>query len=401
MNMAMMDRRAKFLAVLAFLIVSISSLRTLPFLRPWGADLHNLVVYQHCTEGRSPYSIGGRDCGDLWGRDLAYPPLLYHCYRWVRPLSLDTAMQIWTVFQVAAFTAILYAWARRIPKREKREDDWEIALFGGLLLLQYPLVFSLERGCTDVWAVLCVTGAAWLLVRRYFVYAGVALGLATAYKLYPLFSCVVIALGLCLGAWGRALRSRERWDWVRLSGGALLAFVAVFLIFFDDSRRYFFDVLPAFAKRGNPLVVFSHSLASTVGPEFPNFTLALFGSIVAVWVWAAGRAFARGDVAGAVAGALAVSTYLQGTSWDYNLVTTYPLLVVMFLRARQSGRWGVLAIGLIGIIGDRQIYQAPEPALLTPTFHIAIQVAFLILSAVVVATTAPSESAAEPKKVSV
>src|SRR5207244_8199294 len=113
----------------------------------------------------------------------------------------------------------------------------------------------------------------------------------------------------------------------------------------------------------------------------PNFTLALFGSIVAVWVWAAGRAFARGDVAAGVAGALAVSTYLQSTSWDYNLVTTYPLLVVMFLRARQSGRWGVLAIGLIGIIGERQIYQAPQATLLTPAFHVGVQLAFLLLSA--------------------
>ena len=92
-------------------------------------------------------------------------------------------------------------------------------------------------------------------------------------------------------------------------------------------------------------------------------------ALLAPWVWGMGRAVARGELAMAFAGALAVSTYVQGTSFDYNLITTYPLLLLLFLEARRTDRWGLLVFGLFAIIGDRRLFMTPGATILTPNFH--------------------------------
>ena len=75
----------------------------------------------------------------------------------------------------------------------------------------------------------------------------------------------------------------------------------------------------------------------------------------------------------------------------YNLVTTYPLLVVMFLRAQKDQRWGLLALGLIAIVGERELYGTPGMGILTPHFRIGLQLAFLVLCAIVVAAGDPRQ----------
>ena len=73
-----------------------------------------------------------------------------------------------------------------------------------------------------------------------------------------------------------------------------------------------------------------------------------------------------------------ISTYFAGTSWDYNLVTTYPLLVVLFTRAMGGGgaiAGVLLVVGLVGIVGHRAVF-AGNAALLR--LHVALQWAFLL-----------------------
>jgi hypothetical protein len=402
----LIDRRAKFLILVAFLVVSIGSLRSLPALTPWGADLQNLLLYHHCAIGRSPYTVSAHECGDPWNRGLYYPPLLFRSYIWTRSLTLHVAIRIWTVFQIAAFLGVLVLWSRRLaaadtrwagpePRAEDRTDlRWEIPIFCGLLLFQYPFAFTLERGGSDVWAVVAVTLAALFLVKKQHFAAGVALGLATAYKLYPLFACAVIVSGLLLAAWrsspGATWRLRLRSSTAALSvaAGAALTFAAVFLVFWRDSRRYFFAVLPEFSTTLPWTTPISHSLTSVAGAGHAGFARLVFAGVAGVWVWAAGRAFQRGEIATPVAGALALSTYLQATSYDYNLVTTYPLLLLTFLKARATDRWGVLALGLLSIVGERQLFADQKGVLLNPTTHVLLQVAFLVQSAVLLASDA-------------
>ena len=73
------------------------------------------------------------------------------------------------------------------------------------------------------------------------------------------------------------------------------------------------------------LLALGHSVSSAVGSQYPGFANLICGALLGLWGWAGARAIARGEEAWALAGALAVCTYASRTSWDYNLVTTYPL----------------------------------------------------------------------------
>jgi len=109
-------------------------------------------------------------------------------------------------------------------------------------------------------------------------------------------------------------------------------------------------------------------------------------ALLALWAWAGARAIARGEDWWALAGALAVSTYNQRTSWDYNLITVYPLLVLLLLRARRTNRWALLAFGVFTIAGDRRLFTFPNAHFLTYQLQLALELAFLAVTALVVAS---------------
>ena len=58
-----LDRRTKFLLLVAFMVLSIASLPQLPFNAPWGIDLQNVHAFQKCAAGRSVYLIDAAVCG--------------------------------------------------------------------------------------------------------------------------------------------------------------------------------------------------------------------------------------------------------------------------------------------------------------------------------------------------
>jgi len=151
-------------------------------------------------------------------------------------------------------------------------------------------------------------------------------------------------------------------------------------VFFKDAKIYLFDVLPKYAGFLTYASEYSHSLPTYVGDGWRLYGKLMSLALLAPWVWGMGRAVARGELAMAFAGALAVSTYVQGTSFDYNLITTYPLFLLLFLEARRTDRWGLLVFGLFAIIGDRRLFMTPGASILTPTFHFVVELAFLVVA---------------------
>ncbi len=385
--------RVKFLLVVAFLVLCVASLQVMPVLTPWGADLQNLQAYARCAaDGRSPYGIAGWACGDLWNRGFYYPPFLLACFRWTRPLTLAAAMYIWTVFLFAAFAAIFWVWAKKIARPAAPPGErHQVVIFCALLLLQFPFVFALERGNTDTVNVLLYSLAALLFVRRRIWWAGMAAGVAAGFKLSPMVAIVTVT--------GALLLARARvgtWTWLRFSGGALATFALTLLIFFRDSRTYLVEVLPKYANTPSLLSAWNHATPSFVGDDYPGFALLLSLCLVAAWVWAGARALERGDDALALAGALAVSTFVQRISFDYNLISVYPLLLLLFLRAQATNRFALLAFGLVAIAGDRRLFATSGAVLLTPHLHLAVELAFLVVAALVVAQPAAGGPAPAP-----
>jgi hypothetical protein len=368
-----------------------ASLTAIPFWQPWGLDLHNVHIFQQCVKGRSPYLVDAHACGDILDRPFYYPPFLFAFFRWTRPFSLQTSMYIWTVFMFVAFVGIFWAWARKIAREPAHGELHEVVVFCVLMLLQYPFVFALERGNTDTAGIVLYTVGAALFVRRRIWLAGMAFGLDAGFKLSPIIAILILTAAL-LGAW----RSVGTWTWLRFGGGALTAFALSMLVFFRDAKIYLFDTLPTYAKQMSFAAPYSHSVATYVGEGYRNYAGFLCICLGAAWAWAGKRALARGDAAPALAGALAVSTFTQATSFDYNLITTYPLLLLLFLRARRTNRWALLAFGVIAIFGDRRLFMLPNPVVLTPHLHLAIELAFLVVAALVVGRPADDEPAPAP-----
>src|SRR5215470_17493006 len=116
MRLFAIDRRTKFLLLVAFMVLSIADLPQLPFNSPWGVDLHNVHQFEKCVKGRSPYLVDAAACGDVQSRPFYYPPFLFAFFRWMRPLTLEATMYIWTAFLLAATSACFYLWARKISK---------------------------------------------------------------------------------------------------------------------------------------------------------------------------------------------------------------------------------------------------------------------------------------------
>jgi hypothetical protein len=265
-------------------------------LLPWGADLHNVHVYEHCTHGRSPYLIGGAECGDFWRRSFPYPPLLYALFFWTRSLTLATSMRIWGIFLYAAFIAIFYVWTRLIASEPLAKGDrtrYEVPVFCALLLFQYPFVFALERGNTDTVTVLFYTAGAYLFTRRRLWLAGAAVGVAAGFKLHPVLAVAALVMSLLL-----ALRDPDRrvgggrqvgkLDWLRFGGGALVAFAATLLAFPESSLIYLRKMLPAFAATFTPDSEFGHAVSSAVGSQYPGVANLICGHC-----WGSGAGQAR------------------------------------------------------------------------------------------------------------
>jgi len=380
--MPLLDKRTKFLLLVGFMVVCMASLAAIPVLDPWGMDMHNIHVFQQCSgsSGQSPYQINAKVCGDKLGRPFNYPPFLFAFFRWVRPLPLDATMRIWTTFLVVAFAGIFFTWNRKIVRPPQQGARHETVAFCILLLLQYPFVFALERGNTDTVNVIFYTLAAFLFVRRRIWLAGMAAGLAAGFKLSPIIAVATLTGGLLV-----ARAQAGRWAWLRFGGGAATAFALTLLVFPRESRRYLFDVLPHYADSLTPAREWAHSIPSLVGGNYGVFGTSLCLLLMAVWAWACGRAIARGEAGVAFAGSLAISTYVPRTSYDYNLISTYPLLLLLLLRAQRTNRWGLLAFGVFAIAGDRRLFLIPGAKVFTPQLHVAIQVAFLVIAALVIA----------------
>ena len=299
----------------------------------------------------------------------------------MRPLTLETTMRIWTMFLIGSFVGIFRAWAKHVTRERPVGERYQVVIFCALLLLQFPFVFAMERGNTDTVNVLLYTVAAVLFVRGRILLAGVAAGIAAGFKLSPIVAIVAMTGALVLarapgGPVGLAALRRRRAGRLRADAASC-----------SSARR---SATCWMCCRSTPTR--SRSRRSGVtrsrrssAPTTTSSECSWAPACVAAWVWAGARALARGDAAMALAGSLAVSTYIPRTSYDYNLISTYPLLLLLFLRAQRTNRWALLAFGVFAIAGDRRLFSFSGAKVLTPGLHLALELAFLVVAAVVTA----------------
>lgn len=365
-------RTLKLAAVFLLLAVSVPSFLTMPFGLPAALDFQNLWAFHDCFARDTPYAASGAACGDVQHREMRYPPLLYWAFAWTRLLTFEAAGQLFMVV-VAVGTLAAVAWWLWRGTGEPGADAAD-GLFAGLLMAQYPLLFAVERGNNDVVPLLLWTAAAHLYGGGRRGAAGVVGGLAAITKLYPAFACLVVAVGAAVQA---VRRSGARRGFVAFALGGVVAVVAGFVVVWSDSVDYFTVHLPRIAALRPSPAPFAHPLQ--------NLWAAGGGWVLGVplllsWCAASALTFER-DPELSFAGGLAISTYFAGVSWDYNLITAYPLLVLLFRRMAAPGAgwlpFALLMIGLVGMVGHRGLVTTEAAA----KAHIAIQWVFLVATA--------------------
>ena len=378
-----------FLAVLVVLGLSVATFKSVPPSgKPWGLDLQNLHAFHACSFKDAPYEAKGFQCGDWLRRPFVYPPLLYWSFVWTRGLTWETVRDAWTVLTGAILVASPILLTRGAGDRLARGAA---ILFGVVLGTQFPAVFAFERGNTDIPVVLFWSVGALLYLKGHRISAGLLIGAMAPYKLYPAVGCVVLVAGLA----GMALRGdrARRVEALRFAGGLFLGAVIPTLFLAGMTSKYLRDVLPGFAAHLPGVSLHSHSVPATFRPPLYGPKL-VSGALILLW---SGAAFLRFDKnpREVLVGALAITTYVAGTSFDYNLVTAYPLLVVLALRAMKTAgkpalwAWASLGLGVLGVCADHAWFTGH------PRGHVVVQVVWLLLTAGLLAWRAEPEPSLE------
>ncbi len=369
-----------FWACVALLLLSLNAHELIPSMQPSGIDFQNFWTFHHCVHKDQPYGIAGPECHDAWNRPIVYPPALYWFFAWTRPFAFERALRLWRQVLVLLMLPPLFV-GFTTRRARGAAGAVETAAFWLLLLGQFPMAFALERGNCDALVVAVWAVASWFAMRRSSFFSGFFSGIAVALKVYPLFAVAVAGAGML------AAGERRSAGWRIAAFFSLGVFVAVggaFLVSLHQSELYVTKVLPAFAKQGAlPQSVFSHSIPE-LAEDLHHGKLAFIPTALVIGSWTlASLRHMRHRPELCFAGALACSTYGARTSYDYNLVTTYPLLLVLFVdavrgtsRSRDTG-WVLLGLGLLSVVGDCHFFASPDYVKL----HILLQLLWLSLTA--------------------
>jgi hypothetical protein len=352
--------------VIAILLASVPAVAGIPFGPFLGLDFQNLDAFHDCVARNNPYLATGAECGDFGARDMNYPPLLYWSFAWTRWLPFAAGALLWAAVVLGGVLVATLAW---LPRAR-----WNIvvAVFVILLILQYPALFSMERGNNDVLVLLLWTAATLLFVSGRVGWAGALAGIAAAMKLYPTFAAIVVGTGLVWWAW-RDRSARRRL--LLFSAGGVLAVAVAVVATFDQTMLYFADELPQLTSTRPPLSTYTHAL-DNIAPAGVSWFLSL--PLLGLWMVASARRLPE-DPTLIFAGGLAISTYFSSVSYDYNLITVYPLLVLLFVRATDRPwsplAFGLLLLGLVSVVGHRDWFMGSDLAMRT---HIGLQWLWLV-----------------------
>jgi len=347
------------LSILAVvLLLSVSSYKMIPFGNIDGLDFNNVYQFITCSEiikkdfAGNIYIASPAVCGDVNERPFVYPPLLYHSLSWVKLFpTFESALIGWRIFTILSMLLCLYFWVNNF-----RHYLYSLP-FTIILLMQFPSMFALERGGSDILIIIFWTISYSLFKRKYFYISGIFASAAALAKIYPIFSLAIITCSLLTKSFlddPKKIISREKISTKFIIGVISAMILNTFL--FRDQWFGFFKLISNFASWETPLTYLSHSLQSILAPKI--FSKLIFLFMISIWTIKA-IFDKKNDPKISFAGTLAISTYYSNVTYDYNLITTYPFLVIIFSELIINWKWSryfVLLALTIAITGHRGLY---------------------------------------------
>lgn len=336
------------LAILGLILIfSIPSYKLIPFGTPDGLDFHNIYSYSKCTETinlkfeNNIYHAHGADCKDAMNRPFVYPPLLYYSTLWVSHFdTFESARLAWRLFIVLGLLWSIYIWLGTI------NNFLRVLPFTLLLFFQFPMIFALERGNNDILVILTWTFSYYFFKKGRDTISGLFAVMSVLMKVYPLFAIIIPILGFVV--------SREYLRLKKYLIGVLTGGIVIY-ISFNWLWYSFFQIIKEFSGHRMVFGVINHSVQYLSSNKLVN-TLT-FVTILATWVYR--YRFDRRQSAVTLSGALAISTFYSATSFDYNLITTYPLILILISGQIETFNFKkfLILLGLvIGLFGNRYMF---------------------------------------------
>lgn len=310
----------------------------------WGYDFSSLWNYQNCEAAQpSPYTVPDGACGD--SRPMLYPPLLYQSFSWTRVLPLREATVLWSVLLL-----LMVAWSIRFWSGSR--GKFFLLICCGLLL-QMPFIFSVERGNNDAIVVLLWSFAMMAIRAGWIVPASMLVALCVHLKIYPVVACLLIVMVFFRSAKLSLTSILKRREGLFLGS---LAIFGVALFFTPQTMNYWLDVFPRLGASRLPIEFFlQHSVASL----FPDTKFLGELCFISFLIWI-GWKLPIDDEELVFAMALALSTYLPRATFDYNLITLYPFLALLFQRAVRSVDWRTPFIIAVSVLIGLRFFLSSE-----------------------------------------
>jgi hypothetical protein len=355
----------------------------------FGWDFLNLYEFHHCEYRDTPYLEAAIGC-DARAWPMDYPPLLYWSFTWVRWLSFEMAYSIWVICIAVGILGTAWLWSVRMEGSPVLPKSYRSLFAIGLLLL-FPSGFAITTGNNDM-LVLVLWSASWLaFVNGGLFVAGLIAGAAIAYKLYPAFAAALVIATLAV---------RDRQASVRFTLGVGSTLLVQGLLFSSQIAAYLPGNFRNFVLDLREPNWFEHSVpaidrAFLGGP----YGLLISGAVFLSWLAAFARPW-KTDISLIFAGALAISTFFAATSYDYNLITTFPLLVYLFVVSTTSAglRSNVLFLCLLGglfVLGNRNLTMWLDRG---RQWHGVLQVVWLLGLAAALYWTSPGRRRLESRE---
>jgi hypothetical protein len=236
---------------------------------------------------------------------------------------------------LAGSIAIVAAILRRVAPEQ--------ALASTLLLAWNPVVWyeTLGNGHNDVPMVFWILLAGWLVMKRRYTWASLALMMGTLFKFIPI---LLLPAVVCI-AWRNLGTPRLRWRFVLLTGaGCALVLVLAYAPFWVGTQVFGID-RRAHLLSGSIPAVAVQVLQSRLGPDLADTLVStLAAAITLAWaLWQAKRAARHPDWSGFAEAAFnTLMFYLLVTClWFQQWYTLWPIGLAPLLPNRQRG-WALL-----------------------------------------------------------
>lgn len=298
-------------------------------------------------------------------RAMVYPPVVLHSFKWVQGMPYKDALSIWVVIIFISSLASCWIWIRN------RDYFWGSYIVLGLLMFQFPMGFALERANNDVIVLALGSLAYACFCKNRLFLTGLLLGGATAYKVYPAVTTVVIFLGLTQLNYQKVNLSTLKKSIVKYRGAIFGFIIGTFLpilLFLQDYADWYNNVLPHFMGIKHSPHYTNHNFQINRMPEVGLLVGLL---VLFLWIKKIRKFEDEAKLPILFSFALAIGNYFPGTSNDYNLICSIPFILMLVRyssQIRDKVIFGMM-VGAVAILHSFYLFWPPFPNVTKIAMH--------------------------------